>query len=432
MTPSRSARLRRIGSAPDTFLGSSHQQARDLIDRGAIGRVVSGTCAVMSSGMETWHPNPDFFFLKGGGPVLDLGPYYISNLVQLPGPVARVAALAATPSTTRVIGSAARKGQSIPVEAPTTIHALLEFAGGAVISFQASWDVWQHDLEPMALYGSSEGTLRLTRHAEPADLPDWDHRLGPANRPANDGRHVADCRVAGLADMATAITKGRPQSLQRSACLARGRGDDRDPHRDPARGRGTGPHRRRADPAQSGEGGAIADIGTHAAHLAHYVSGLPIRSVAAELTTFVGGRAVDDNAHVRMRLGDHARGMLWASQVASGSENEVRLRVMGDEAGLDWSHADPNRLRLTRLGAPSQILSRGGPGFQGSARVPSGHPEGCLEAFASIHADAADAIVAGRMPDGLPGLQSGLDGMRFIHACIRSSRQGGVWQDLDA
>lgn len=188
----------------------------------------------------------------------------------------------------------------------------------------------------------------------------------------------------------------------------------------------------RADPAQSGEGGAIADIGTHAAHLAHYVSGLPIRSVAAELTTFVEGRAVDDNAHVMMRLGDQARGMLWASQVASGSENEVRLRVMGDEAGLDWSHADPNRLRLTRLGEPSQILSRGGPGFQGSARVPSGHPEGYLEAFASIYADAADAIIAGRMPDGLPGLQSGLDGMRFIHACIRSSRQGGVWQDLDA
>ena len=221
MTPSRSARLRRIGSAPDTFLGSSHQQARDLIDRGAIGRVTSGTCAVMSSGMESWHPNPDFFFLKGGGPVLDLGPYYISNLVQLLGPVARVAALAATPSTTRVIGSAARKGQSIPVETPTTIHALLEFAGGAVISFQASWDVWQHDLEPMALYGSEgtlhlpdpnffDGTLRLTRHAEPADLPDWDHPLGPANRVTNDGRNVADYRVAGLADMAAAITEGRP------------------------------------------------------------------------------------------------------------------------------------------------------------------------------------------------------------------------------
>lgn len=211
----------RIGSAPDTFLGSSHQQARDLIDRGAIGRVASGTCAVMSSGMESWHPNPDFFFLKGGGPVLDLGPYYISNLVQLLGPVARVAALAATPSTTRVIGSAARKGQSIPVETPTTIHALLEFAGGTVISFQSSWDVWQHDLEPMALYGSEgtlhlpdpnffDGTLRLTRHAEPADLPDWDHPLGPANRVTNDGRHVADYRVAGLADMAAAITEGRP------------------------------------------------------------------------------------------------------------------------------------------------------------------------------------------------------------------------------
>lgn len=186
----------------------------------------------------------------------------------------------------------------------------------------------------------------------------------------------------------------------------------------------------RADPALGGEGGAIADIGTHAAHLACYVSGLPIEAVAADLMTFVEGRRINDNGHAMLRFAKGARGMLWASQVAAGSDNEVRLRVMGDEAGLDWSHADPNRLRLTRLGEPAQTLTRGGPGFQGNARVPSGHPEGYLEAFASIYTVAADAIQAGRVPPGLPGLRDGLDGMRFVEACIRSSRADGAWQAL--
>lgn len=216
-----SARGLRIGSAPDTFLGSSHQLARRIIDDGAIGRVTSGTCSVMSSGMESWHPNPDFFFLKGGGPVLDLGPYYISNLVQLLGPVRRVGALSSTPSTTRTIGSAPRRGEQIPVETPTTIHALLEFAQGAVISFQSSWDVWQSDHEPMALFGTEgtlhvpdpnffDGALRVTRRAEAADLPEWQHPLGPPNRATNAGKEVADYRGAGLADMALAITENRP------------------------------------------------------------------------------------------------------------------------------------------------------------------------------------------------------------------------------
>ena len=215
------ARGLRIGSAPDTFLGTSHQMARRLLDEDAIGRVTSGTCSVMSIGMESWHPNPDFFFRKGGGPVLDLGPYYISNLVQLLGPVRRVGALSATPSATRTIGSAARKGERIPVETPTTIHALLEFAQGAVISFQSSWDVWQNDLEPMALYGTEgtlhvpdpnffDGDLRVTRRADPADLPRWQHPLGLPNRFTNAGKEVADYRGAGLADMALAITEGRP------------------------------------------------------------------------------------------------------------------------------------------------------------------------------------------------------------------------------
>jgi len=185
----------------------------------------------------------------------------------------------------------------------------------------------------------------------------------------------------------------------------------------------------RVDPAQSGEGGAIGDIGSHAAHLARFVSGLPIEQVSAELHSFVEGRRVDDNAHVLLRMGA-ARGMLWASQVAPGFDNDIRLRIFGDEAGIDWCQSDANRLRLTRLGEPSQILTRGGPGFTGSARVPAGHPEGYLEAFATLYADAATAILSGTMPPDLPGLSDGMEGMRFIAACLRSSRADGLWTRL--
>ena len=184
----------------------------------------------------------------------------------------------------------------------------------------------------------------------------------------------------------------------------------------------------RVDPKQSGEGGAIGDIGTHAAHLARYVSGQDITQVAAELTAFVESRAVDDNAHVMMRFSGGARGMLWASQVAPGFDNDIRLRIMGDQAGLDWTHADPNRLRLTPIGGPSTILTRGGAGFAGEARIPAGHPEGYLEAFATLYAQAADAILARALPDGLPGLADGMAGMRFISACVASSRADGVWR----
>ncbi|MGR3630779.1 MAG: Gfo/Idh/MocA family protein [Limimaricola soesokkakensis] len=210
----------RIGSAPDTVLGSSHQLARKLIDDGAVGRITSGTCAVMSPGMESWHPNPDFFFLKGGGPILDLGPYYIANLVQLIGPVARVSALTSTPMRTRTIGNGARLGETVPVETPTTIHALLEFRSGAVVTLMASWDVWQSDIAPMALYGTEgtihipdpnffDGEVRITKRDEAAELPAWDHPLGPPNREIPEGL-VADYRSAGLADMAQAIVERRP------------------------------------------------------------------------------------------------------------------------------------------------------------------------------------------------------------------------------
>lgn len=207
----------RVGSAPDTFLGGAHQQARAMIDDGTLGKITSGTAFVMSHGMEHWHPNPDFFFLPGAGPVLDIGPYYVTNLVQLIGPVRRVVALTSTPSKTRTILSEPRKGEKIPVETPTTIHSLLEFANGAVVTMCTSWDVWGHNHTPMELYGSEAsldvpdpnffgGDLRVTKaHAQAEAVAPWDHPFGVAN----DGNN-ANYRTAGLADMAIAIAEGRP------------------------------------------------------------------------------------------------------------------------------------------------------------------------------------------------------------------------------
>jgi predicted dehydrogenase len=211
----------RIGSAPDTFLGGAHQLARDLVDSGKLGRITSGTCHVMSHGMEHWHPNPDFFFQPGGGPILDLGPYYIGNLIQLIGPVKRVAALATIPATERTITSKPRYGQKMKVETPTTIHALLEFENGAAVTFNASWDVWQHGHAPMELFGE-EGTLyvpdpnffggvvRYTKRGEAVKkLPKWDHPFSVPNQQHAQGM-LANYRAAGLADMAMAIVEGRP------------------------------------------------------------------------------------------------------------------------------------------------------------------------------------------------------------------------------
>jgi predicted dehydrogenase len=206
----------RVGSAPDTFLGGTHQLARHLVDAGAVGRIASGTCFVQSPGMEMWHPNPDFFFKPGGGPILDLGPYYISNLVQLLGPVARVSAMSSSASETRTITSQPRYGEKITVETPTTIHAILQFHSGAQITYCASWDVWQHGHANMELYGT-EGTLHVPdpnffggelRMTEGAAFVtpsvEWDHPLSKAN-----DRGHANYRAAGLAEMAQAIQAGR-------------------------------------------------------------------------------------------------------------------------------------------------------------------------------------------------------------------------------
>ena len=212
----------RVGSAPDTFLGGVHQQARDIIDQGSIGRVVAGSAHVMSHGMEHWHPNPDFFFQPGAGPVLDIGPYYITNLIQLIGPVKRVGALTSSASATRTILSEPRAGEVIPVNTPTNIHALLEFDQGATITLSASWDVWSHRHAPMELYGT-EGSLYVPdpnffggkleqagSDQEIIEVESWDHPFGVANQDLDTENSKANYRTAGLADMANSIAAGKP------------------------------------------------------------------------------------------------------------------------------------------------------------------------------------------------------------------------------
>ncbi|WP_248310247.1 Gfo/Idh/MocA family oxidoreductase [Bosea sp. 117] len=205
----------------------------------------------------------------------------------------------------------------------------------------------------------------------------------------------------------------------------------------PAEAQGSKQAEWRTDPARSGAGGALGDIGTHAYNLACFVSGLTPEALAADLSSFGPGRALDDNAHVLLRFAGGARGMLWASQVAPGSENGLRLRLYGETGGLDWAQEDPNRLWFTRFGEPKQLLTRNGAGVGSEAtrvsRIPPGHPEGYLEAFANIYAEAARAIRAHQAGEGpppgttYPTLEDGLAGMRFIAACVESSRRDAAW-----
>ncbi|MFC7704306.1 Gfo/Idh/MocA family protein [Plastorhodobacter daqingensis] len=215
------ARGLRVGCAPDTFLGGAHQYARHLIEEGRLGQVIAGGAAVMSHGMEHWHPNPAFFFQPGGGPILDLGPYYLSNLVNLIGPVRRVAALTSMGSPTRTVTSEPRRGEKITVRTPTNIHALLEFCNGATFTLSASWDVWAHRRVNTELFGA-EGSLFLPdpnffgglvefagTDGEIVPEPAWDHPFGIPNQEHARGA-MANYRGAGLADMAVALIEGRP------------------------------------------------------------------------------------------------------------------------------------------------------------------------------------------------------------------------------
>ena len=199
----------------------------------------------------------------------------------------------------------------------------------------------------------------------------------------------------------------------------------------------------RTDPARSGPGGSLGDIGTHAFNLACFVTGLAVEQLAADVTTFVPGRRLDDNVHVMLRFSNGARGGLWASQVAPGNENNLRLRVYGEKAGIDWRQEDPNVLIFTPLGETRRTITRGstaaGRAAARATRIPSGHPEGYLEAFAQLYTDLAEQITARQEnrapnPDSLlvPGVWDGLQGVRFINAALESSRNGSAWTAMSS
>jgi predicted dehydrogenase len=226
------ARGLRVGAAPDTVLGAGYQAARRAVDSGTIGRPLSALAVIMSHGMEHWHPNPAFFFREGAGPVFDMGPYYISALVHLLGPVSSVQAIARSGFAARTVSAPGSSflGETIPVETPTSVHALLEFASGAQAAFLASWDVWRHSLPPIELHGETAslslpdpnwfgGRVRIAEGlADRRTLPKRGAPFARANWPT-DTPKVANYRGLGLADMARAILDRRSHPANGEAAL---------------------------------------------------------------------------------------------------------------------------------------------------------------------------------------------------------------------
>lgn len=196
----------------------------------------------------------------------------------------------------------------------------------------------------------------------------------------------------------------------------------------------------RTDPARSGIAGALGDIGSHAENLVATVTGLELGALCADLTTFVEGRALDDDANMLLRFVGGARGLLWCSQVQIGSENDLRLRVFGSRGSLAWRQEDPNHLVLDPLNGPRQLLTRGNAYLSDAAkaatRLPSGHPEAFIEAFANVYKGAAEAIRAKRehrAPDPLvadfPTVEDGARGVFFIEKAVESARSEAKWTE---
>jgi predicted dehydrogenase len=216
---------RHLAVAPDTILGPGGQVARRLIDDGEIGTITAGTAFVLSRGMEHWHPSPAFYFQAGGGPVFDMGPYYITQLVQLLGPVARVMALSATGLSERTVTAPGpMQGQVIRPQTPTTVMSLLDFTCGAKIMYGASWDVEAHGHRPLELYGTRAslrvpdpnfmgGTVEVGTRAEGwKEFPTNDQLFGVANYPFDAPVHAND-RGLGIAEFAQAVKQGRTPRL---------------------------------------------------------------------------------------------------------------------------------------------------------------------------------------------------------------------------
>lgn len=196
----------------------------------------------------------------------------------------------------------------------------------------------------------------------------------------------------------------------------------------------------RTDPIQSGLGGCIGDIGTHAINICNFVTGLKIEKLLADLQTFVPGRRLDDHVQIMLRFNNGATGLLWASQIAIGSENALRFRIFGSKGSLSWEQENPNILHHTPNDGPTRVITRAGSGTNFSAsrvtRIPGGHPEGYLEGFATIYTEAARAIIAhknGNLADVdvvYPNIDDGLLGVLFIEAALKSAKDGNVWVSI--
>lgn len=194
----------------------------------------------------------------------------------------------------------------------------------------------------------------------------------------------------------------------------------------------------RTDPKLSGKSNCVGDIGSHAENMVSYVTGLRIKSLCARLDSFVAGRVLDDNATIMVEYEGGAKGLYWASQIAVGCDNGLRVRVFGTKGSIQWAQENPNYLVVSKLGQPTQTLSRGRDAFhpnaQAYSRIPSGHPEGYFEAFANIYKayiGALASVKAGAKPGpaelDFPTAGAGIDGVRFIGKCVESSQKGAVW-----
>ena len=194
----------------------------------------------------------------------------------------------------------------------------------------------------------------------------------------------------------------------------------------------------RTNPSIAGKSAVVGDIGTHAHHLARFVTGLEVTELSAELSTVVPGRKSDDNAHVKLRFTNGARGLMWVSMAATGNLHGQRIRVFGEKASLEWIQEQPEQLHLRPLDGPHRVLSRGcgylSAAAQRATRLWPGHPEGFLEAFANLYAGAADAVLARRDDAPLdrsalsfPTVEDGVLGVKFVEAAVESSRRDGAW-----
>ena len=196
----------------------------------------------------------------------------------------------------------------------------------------------------------------------------------------------------------------------------------------------------RTDPKRSGAAGAVGDIGSHTMHLLEFVTGLKCESVAADLSTFVKGRQLDDDASIMIRMNNNVKGNLSISQIATGQENNFTISIYGEKGALHWSQENPNYARFSKIGSADQIITRGGviqnKNSYAPIRIPPGHPEGYLEGFAQIYSDAADIILNHKNKNELlallPSGDSGLQIMKFINASVNSSKNNSIWTDLSS